>query len=154
MDGREQGEDVMSEHAPPFDVVLAIGAVVLGGANIALFASAGPDWVIIAIGVVGVAMLVAITARFYWRYSGGAGLVLFVTGWVIVALVGSVLSAFWGGSDGPRSSSPSGAPLEWFASLTVFVTSVPLILCGFGLLVSVVASRVRGGPYGETPATS
>lgn len=70
----------MSEHATRFDASLAFGAVVLGGANIALFAATGLDWLVIALGVVGVAMLVAITVRFYGRYSAGAGLVLFATG--------------------------------------------------------------------------
>ena len=143
---------MVSEHASPFDATLAIGAVVLGGANIALFASTGLDWLVVAVGAVGVAMLVAITVRFYWRYSAGAGLVLFATGWVIVALVGSVLSVFWGGSDGTGSVSSSESLLEWLALLTVLVTSVPLILCGLGLLVSVVVSRTRGGPYGRDPA--
>ncbi len=144
----------MSGHSSSFDAMLAIGAVVLGGANIALFASTGLDWLVVAVGVVGVAMLVAITVRFYWRYSGGAGFVLFATGWVVVMLVGSVLSIFWGGADGTGGSAPSGPLLEWFALLTVVVTSVPLIVCGLGLLVSVVVSRIRGGPYEEAPAAS
>jgi hypothetical protein len=72
--------------------------------------------------------------------------VLFATGWVIVMLLGFVLSAFWGGPDGTGSSSPSEPLLEWLAFLTVLVTSVPLIPRGLGLLVSVVVSRARGGP--------
>ena len=98
------------------------------------------------------ATLVAITVRFYWRYSAGAGLVLLATGWAIVILAGSVLSAFWRRADGTGSSSFSEPLLEWLALLTVVVTSVPLIVCGFGLLVSVVVSRKRGGPYEKAPA--
>ncbi len=142
----------MSEHAAPFDVRLAIGAVVLAGSNMALLASTDLDWLVIAVGVVGVAILVAITVRFYWRYSAGAGLVLFATGWVIVMLVGFMLSVFWGVPDGTGSSSPSEPLLKSFAFLSVLVTSVPLILCGLGLLVSVAMSRIRGGPYEKTPA--
>ena len=99
-----------------------------------------------------VATLVAITVRFDWPHPVGAGLELFATGSVIVILAGFVLSALWGGPDATDSGSPSEPSLEWLAFLTVLVTSNPLILCGLGMLVSVVVSRTRGGPYEETPA--
>jgi ABC-type spermidine/putrescine transport system permease subunit II len=79
-------------------------------------------------------------------------LVLLAIGWVIVTLVGSVLSVFWGSSDATFGSAPSEPLLEWLASLTVLVMSVPPIVCGVGLLVSVVVSLTRGGPYEEAPA--
>jgi len=143
----------MSERSTPFDVMLAIGAVALAGLNMVLFVSTGFDWLVVAVGVVGVATLVAITGRFYWRYSAGAGLVLFATGWVIVMLVGFVLSAFWGVPDKSIGSSHSEPLIESLALLTVLVTTVPLIMCGLGLLVSVIVSRTRGGTYGRAPAT-
>ena len=143
----------MSERSTRFDVTLAIGAVALAGVNIVLFASAGSDWLVVAVGVVGVAMLTALTGRFYWRYSGGAGLALFTTGWVIVMLVGFVLSALWRLPDGTTSSSPSEPLIESLALLTVLVTTVPLIMCGLGLLVNVVVSRTRRGSYDEASAT-
>ena len=143
----------MSERSTSFDVMLAIGAVALAGLNMVLFASTGFDWLVVAIGVVGVAMLVAITGRFYWRYSGGAGLVLFATGWVTVMLVGFVLSTLWRLPGETVGSSPSEPLIESLAVLTVLVTTVPLIMCGLGLLVSVVVSRTRGGPYEKAPAT-
>lgn len=142
----------MSNHATRFDVSLAIGAVVLGGANIALFVATGLDWLVIALGVVGVTMLVAVTVRFYGRYSAGAGLVLFATGWVILMLLGSVLFALWGGPDGTSGTPPSEPLLGWFAFLTGPVTSVPLILCGLGLLVNLSVPRARAGAYGKAPA--
>jgi hypothetical protein len=69
-----------------------------------------------------------------------------------VILVGSALSALWGGPDGTSGTPPSEPFLEWLAFLTGLVTSVPLILCGLGLLVSIAVSRTRGGAYGEAPA--
>ena len=144
----------MSEHATPIDVSLAIVAVVLGGANIALFSATGLDWLVIALGGVGVTLLVAITVRFYGRYSAGAGLVLFATGWVILMLIGSVLFALWGGPGGSTGAPRTEPLLEWFAFLMGLLASVPVILCGLGLLVSIATSRTRGGAYGKAPAAS
>ncbi len=143
----------MSEQATPFDVMLAIGAIVLAGANTALLAATDLEWLVIATGVVGVALLVAITVRFYQRYSGGAGLVLFATGWVIVMLVGFVLSAAWPVPNGASGSSHSRTFLESISILIVLTTSVPLIMCGLGLLFNVAVSQLRGEPYGRSPAT-
>ena len=39
------------------------------------------------------------------------------------------------------------------ALLTVLVTTVPLIMCGLGLLINVVVSRTRRGSYDEASAT-
>ena len=143
----------MSERSTRFDITLAIGAVALAGLNMVLFTSTGFGWLVVAVGVVGVATLVAITGRFYWRYSGGAGLVLFTTGWVIVMLLGFVLSDLWRLPDGTVDSSPSEPIIDSLSLMTVLVTTVPLIMCGLGLLVSVVMSRTRGGPYEKAPAT-
>lgn len=149
----------MSRHDYLPDVLLAIGAMILGGLNLALFVRSGfdfdgsaLDWLPAATAATGLALMVAITVRFYGRTSGGAGMVLFITGWAIVVVLGVVLT--WALGNPETGSVPLAEPvLENLIGSALLVTSIPLVICGFGLLVNVAVSHLRGRSHGTAAIT-
>lgn len=149
----------MSRHESLPDVLLAIGAMLLGSVNLALFAQPGVDfdgspldWLLVAAAAIGLALMVAITVRFYRRFSAGAGMVLFTTGWAITMVLGVVLT--WAFGNPETGSAPFAEPLfENLTRLALLVTSIPLVMCGLGLLVNVVISRMRSRSRGTAPTT-